>query len=78
MSVVSRETREDVQTVLRFLGVNEDSVIHLFRRAADTSADAFATTMRAMAEAVKEDERHGTTARIRRIIERERAARGKK
>lgn len=75
MSVVSRETREDLQTVLRFLGLHEDCVIHIFRRAADTSVDAFATTMRAMAEAVREDSRHGTTERIRRMIDRERAER---
>lgn len=75
MSVVSRETREDVQTVIRFLGLHEDSVIHIFRRAADTSTDAFATTMRAMADAVREDLRFGTTERIRRMIDRERADR---
>lgn len=78
MSTVPRETREDVRTIMQFFGLQEDSVIHIFRRAADTNVDAFSITMRVMAEAVREDLRYGTTERIRRMIEQDRAARGRR
>ena len=78
MSTVPRETREDVRTIMQFFGLQEDSVIHIFRRAADTNVDAFSITMRAMAEEVRRDSRYGAAERIRRMIERDRAERGQR
>lgn len=68
MSVVSRETMGHAQTVADWFGIDMAENRHIFRAAADTSADAFAMVMKAMAGAIEQDVRFGTTARIRERI----------
>ena len=72
MSVVSRETMDHARRVADWFGADWDENRHIFRAAADASADAFATVMRAMAVAIEQDVRFGTTLRIREKIRSER------
>lgn len=73
MSVVSRETMAHVETVARFFGIDLEWNRHIFRAAATVSVDAFATTMKAMAEEISRDVRHGVSDRIRAQVAAKRA-----
>ena len=52
----------------RLFGIDIDCSRHIFRHAAATDPAAFATIVKSLAEAVRQDARFGTAARIRRRI----------
>lgn len=70
---IARETAAELADVARFFGIELEASRHIFRHAAAADPAAFAATIKALAEAVRQDARFGTTARIRRRIAEERA-----
>jgi len=71
--VLAPETAADLAAVTAFFGIDIDCSRHIFRHAAATDPAAFATIVKSLAEAVRQDARFGTAARIRRRIAEERA-----
>lgn len=67
MTVVSRQTADDVATVMQFFGIGDQNN-RLFGLAADANGDAFAATMGALAGAIKGDQRYGANERVRQAL----------
>jgi hypothetical protein len=66
--VVSQQTRDDVLTIQSFGPLDGKHNRHIFRAGADANADAFATVMHAMANAIRADPRYRCDERIKAAI----------
>lgn len=73
--LISRRAADALTVVERFFGIDHEWNRHIFGRAVSADARAFETTICAMAEAIHQDSRFGTTERIRRSIAQEKARR---
>lgn len=74
MSAISRQTMDDLRTVVDFFGCDLEWNRHIFRHASEQDANAFEITIGNLAAAIRNDARHGITHRIRQQIEAQRKA----
>lgn len=68
VALVSATTAAELDEVVSFFGIDMEWNRHIFRHAAQADEQAFAVVVRALAEAVRQDRRFGTAARIRQRI----------
>jgi len=68
VSVVSQQTRADLDRVAAWYGIDFEANVHTFRAISSTCPDAFATVLRAWASEIERDARAGTSQRIRQQI----------
>lgn len=64
MAVLTKQTSDDLNLLARWWGINLDSDRKIIRHAIDQAPDSFATTLAHLAAAIRQDERHGTQARM--------------
>lgn len=72
--VVSRQTSADLSAIAAFFGIDLEVNKHIFRHAAQVDGRSFEVSIRALAEACRQDIRFGTSSRIRKKILDERRA----
>lgn len=72
-ALVSERTATELNAVADFFGIDMEWNRHIFRHAAQADGRAFEVVIRALAQAIEQDNRRGITARIRQNIAKEKA-----